>query len=55
MGDPKQNAGPLFTLVSDTVFNAFSHDALSIVLFSMVALITTYFEESNWLLKNFDL
>ena len=48
---PKQNAGSLLTPVSDTVFDALSHGTL--VLHSMVALKTTYFKESDWLLKNF--
>ena len=47
---PKQNARSLLTPVSDTVFMLF-HMVPSVLL-SMVALITTYFKESDWLLKN---
>ena len=50
---PKQNAGSLLTPVSNTVFNPF-HIMPSVSL-SMVALITTYFKESDWLLKNLHL
>ena len=39
-------------IVSDTVFKLFH--VVACILFSMVALITTYFKESDWLLEQFD-
>ena len=48
---PKQNATLLLTLVSNIVFMLFQ--VVPSVLLSMVALITTYMKESDWLLKNF--
>ena len=47
---PKQNAGSLLTSVFLKHFVLF-HRVPSVLL-SMVALITTYFKESDWLLKN---
>ena len=48
---PKQNATSLLTPVSNTVFMLFQ--VVPSVLLSMVALITTYMKESDWLLKDF--
>ena len=49
-GGPKQNTRSYLTAVSETLFMLF-HMVPSVLL-SMAASMTTYFKESDWLLKN---